>query len=213
VNSSNTDERATPAGEVRSTSATARRPEMVTWQGYREPRLEQVRLLLSDQRRLRASGRLVTAGPDEQFSASFEVGVGEEGTVKRLLLRSATVEEEKQISLSRTADGAWLVDTGKGSERREFGGAMDVDVQFVVLFNSIPIRRLGLHREAGEHVLPVVRVSLPDLSVQVVEQTYRTVSVGDDTSVINFSSGDFSSDLVVDAQGIVVDYPQVSRRI
>ncbi len=213
MNSFNTDERVAPQGETRPPSASARRPEMVTWQGYREPRLEQVRLLLSDQRRLRASGRLVTAGPDEAFSASFEVGVGEEGTVKRLLLRSATVEEEKQISLSRTADGAWLVDSGKGSERAEFDGAMDVDVQFVVLFNSIPIRRLGLHREAGEHVLPVVRVSLPDLSVRVVEQTYRTVSVGEETSVVNFSSGEFSADVVVDGAGIVLDYPEVSHRI
>jgi hypothetical protein len=187
---------------------------MVTWQGYQEPRLEQVRLLLSEPSpRFRASGRLVTAGPREQFSASFELSVGDDSTVKRLLLRSATVEEERQISVSRTADGAWLIDHGSGAERATFDSAVDVDVQFVVLFNSIPIRRLNLHREAGEAVLPVVRVSLPDLSVQVVEHAYRTVSIGDETSVINFSSGDFTADLTVDSRGFVLDYPQVSHRI
>lgn len=185
---------------------------MVTWQGYHEPRLEQVRLLLSDQR-LRASGRLVSAGPSGQFSASFELSVDEFGMVNRLLLRSATAEEERQISVSHTKDGAWLVDHGQGAERADFDGAVDVDVEFVVLFNSIPIRRLGLHREAGEHQLPVVRVSLPDLSVRVVPQTYRTVSVGDDLSVVNFASTDFAADLTVDPRGLVVDYPLVARRI
>lgn len=186
---------------------------MVTWQGYAEPRLEQVRLLLSPDKRLRASGRLVAAGPREQFSASFELSVGEGGQVKRVLLRTATVEEERQVSIARSEDGAWLVDHGKGAERATFDGALDVDVQFSVLFNAIPIRRLGLHREPGEHDLPVVKVTLPDLTVSAVRQSYRTVSVGDTGSVVNFTSGEFDQDITVDATGIVVDYPTISRRI
>jgi hypothetical protein len=186
---------------------------MVTWQGYNEPRLEQVRILLSADKRLRASGRLVAAGPREQFSASFELSVGEGGQVKRVLLRTATVLEERQVSIARSEDGAWLVDHGKGADRATFDGALDVDVQFSVLFNAIPIRRLGLHREEGEHDLPVVKVSLPDLTVQAVRQTYRTVSVGDAESVVHFASGDFEQDIKVDTAGIVIDYPEISRRI
>ena len=187
---------------------------MITWQGIHEPRLEQVRLLLSSDQRLRASGRLVAAGPDEQFNASFEVSVGESGQVNRLLLRTATVLEERQCSLSRTEDGAWLVDHGQGSKRETFNDALDVDVQFAVLFNAIPIRRLGLHREeGGEHALPVVRVNLPDLSVKAVTQTYKTVSVGDDVSVVRFKSGGFEQNIKVDANGLVVEYPLISKRI
>ncbi|SDH25832.1 hypothetical protein SAMN05216553_118183 [Lentzea fradiae] len=186
---------------------------MITWQGIHEPRLEQVRLLLSNDQRLRASGRLVAAGPDEQFNASFEVSVGESGQVTRLLLRTATVLEERQCSLSRTEDGAWLVDHGHGSKRETFNDALDVDVQFAVLFNAIPIRRLALHREASEHALPVVRVSLPDLSVRAVTQTYRTVSVGDDVSVVRFKSGGFEQNIKVDPNGLVLEYPLISKRI
>ncbi|WP_199440781.1 putative glycolipid-binding domain-containing protein [Umezawaea beigongshangensis] len=212
MNSSNSTERVVSSAESRSAPA-PRRPEMLTWQGYDTPRLEQVRLLLSD-RRLRASGRLVAAaGETESFSASFELSAGETGAVTRLLLRTATVEEERQISLSRTEDGAWLVDLGQGVERTDFEGAVDVDVQFVSLFNAIPIRRLGLHREASEHDLPVVRVSLPDLTVRVVRQKYRTVSVGAEESVVNFSSEDFSQDITVDSRGLVLDYPRIARRI
>ncbi len=186
---------------------------MITWQGIHEPRLEQVRLLLSSDQRLRATGRLVAAGPDEQFNASFEVSVGESGQVNRLLLRTATVSEERQCSLSRTEDGAWLVDHGQGSKRETFNDALDVDVQFAVLFNAIPIRRLGLHREEGEHALPVVRVNLPDLSVKAVTQTYKTVSVGDDVSVVRFKSGGFEQNIKVDQNGLVVEYPLISKRI
>lgn len=186
---------------------------MVTWQGYAEPRLEQVRLLLSPDKRLRASGRLVAAGPREQFSASFEVSVGEGGQVKRVLLRTATVEEERQVSIARSEDGAWLVDHGQGAVRNTFDGALDVDVQFSVLFNAIPIRRLALHREEGEHDLPVVKVTLPDLKIEAVQQTYRTVSIGDTESVVSFASGEFVEDITVDAAGVVIDYPRISHRI
>ncbi|MCP2197805.1 putative glycolipid-binding domain-containing protein [Lentzea flava] len=186
---------------------------MITWQGLHEPRLEQVRLLLSSDQRLRASGRMVAAGPDEQFNASFEVSVGESGQVTRLLLRTATVLEERQCSLSRTEDGAWLVDHGQGAKRETFNDALDVDVQFAVLFNTIPIRRLNLHREEGEYDLPVVWVSLPDLSVKVVTQTYKTISVGAEESVVRFRSGGFEQDIKVDQNGLVVDYPLISKRI
>jgi hypothetical protein len=81
-----------------------------------------------------------------------------------------------------------------------------------VLFNALPIRRLGLHRESGVHEVPMVYVSMPDLSVRLVRQTYRTVSVGEDRSVVNFASGDFSADLLVDADGVVIDYPGIATR-
>lgn len=207
MNSFNTAERVPQTGEARSPSA-----QIVTWQGYDVPRLEQVRFLLSE-RKLRASGRIVTAGPEEQFSGSFEVSVGETGNVTRLLLRTATVSEERQISVSRSSEGAWLVDYGQGAERADFDGAVDVDVQSAVLFNAIPVRRLNLQLEPGEHELPVVYVTLPDLSVRLVRQKYRTVSVGEEHSVVSFESGDFQQDITVDRTGLVVDYPGIAYRI
>ena len=87
------------------------------------------------------------------------------------------------------------------------------DVQFAVLFNTIPIRRLDLRREEGEFDLPVVWVSLPELTVKAVTQSYKTVSVGDDFSVVRFKSGGFEQNIKVDSNGLVVDYPLISKRI
>ncbi|MGH3880398.1 MAG: putative glycolipid-binding domain-containing protein [Actinophytocola sp.] len=196
-------------------SAPSRKPIMMTWQGVAaSPRLESVRLLVSDGR-LRASGRVVAAASPttEAFSASFEFTVARSGDVGRGLLRTFTAEEERQISVGRTEDGVWLIDHGQGTERNEFDGAADVDVSGLVTFTALPIRRLGLHRKPGEHDLPVVYVTLPDLSVRLSHQTYRTVSVTDDGAVINYSVPDFSADLTVDRDGLVIDYPGIAKRV
>lgn len=196
------------------TTTITRKPTILTWQGVGAPRLESVRLLVADNR-LKASGRIIAAASDDEpaFSASLEATTDQSGAFGRLLIRSTTAEDECQISVTRTKDGLWLVDRGQGSERAAFGGALDVDVAGAVLFNSLPIRRLGLHKESGRHELPVVYVSLPDLAVRVSQQTYTTVSVGEETSVVNYADETFSADLTVDSNGFVIDYPELARRI
>ncbi|CAM3870422.1 putative glycolipid-binding domain-containing protein [Kibdelosporangium persicum] len=196
------------------TTTITRKPTILTWQGVDTPRLESVRLLVSDDR-LKASGRIIAAatGDEEAFSASFEAGTDQSGAFSRLLIRATTAENECQISVTRTKDGLWLVDRGQGSERAAFGGALEVDVEGSVLFNSLPIRRLGLHREPGTHELPVVYVSLPDLSLRVSQQTYTTVSVGEQSSVVNYADETFSADLTVDSSGFVIEYPHLAHRV
>lgn len=196
------------------TTTLTRRPTILTWQGIGSARLESVRLLVADNR-LRASGRLIAAATDgtEAYSASYEAATDQAGAFNRLLIRATTAEEERQISVSRTEDGPWLVDRGQGSERSAFDGALEVDVAGAVLFNSLPIRRLGLHREPGTHELPVVYVSLPDLSVRVSRQTYTTVSVGEESSVVNYTDEAVTADVTVDSSGFVLEYPLLARRV
>lgn len=195
-------------------SSPQRKQIMMTWQGVTSPRLEAVRLLVSDGR-LRASGRVVAAGSAtaEAYSASFEFSVARTGDVGKGLLRTTTADEERHISVGRTEDGVWLIDHGEDSARNEFEGAADVDVAGMVTFTALPIRRLGLHRKAGEYELPVLYVSMPDLAVRLVHQTYRTVSISDEGAVINYTVPDFSTDLTVDREGMVIDYPGIAKRV
>ena len=189
-----------------------------TWQGSATTSLESVRLVAAEGRVVRASGRFIAAADPragtEAFNASFDLTAGKPLSDGRLLIRATTGTEERQLSASRTDEGQWLVDRGAGSERNAFDGAMDLDVAGCVLFNSLPIRRLGLHREAAEHELAVVYLSLPDLSVSLARQTYRTVSIDPaGGAVVEFRQGDFTAELTVDADGVVVDYPGVATRI
>jgi hypothetical protein len=190
---------------------------MLTWQAEDGHGLEGVRML-PGHGGLRALGRMVRVEPGGDFTASYRLVVGEDGRLARLSLTSATAARERHLTINRTDDGVWLLDTGSGSGavRDDCAGAVDVDLAYSPMFNTIPIRRLGLHREAGEHTLPMVFVSLPELEVRVVEQTYRTVSVLDEGTghaEIGFRWGDFTADLVVDADGVVASYPGLARRL
>lgn len=186
---------------------------MLTWQAENGHGFEGTRLLLG-QGHFRALGRMVRVDPAGDLTASYRLVMKDDGTPERLSVTSATAERERHLTLNRADDGMWLLDTGSGGTRSNFDGAVDLDLAYSPLFNTLPIRRLALHRVAGEHTLPIVFVALPSLTVEVVEQTYRTVSVLDDSghAVIGFWWGDFSADLVVDSEGFVVSYPGIATR-
>jgi uncharacterized protein len=188
---------------------------MLTWLGTGAPHIEGVRVVLGD-RRMRATGALVsTVNVDEPaYTATYSLATGDDGVVSRVSVRAVTADGERQVTLNRSEEGIWLVDHGHGAKRTDFHGAVDVDVAACVLFNSIPVRRLGLHQKPGEHYLPVVYVALPGLSVQLVWQTYQSKPLaGDPQSVVCFRQDQFSADLTVDADGLVLDYPGLAKRV
>jgi hypothetical protein len=185
---------------------------MLTWQADDGHGLEGARVSFAHG--FRAQGRLVR--PD--FTASYRLVVDEDGLLSRLSVTSDTAARERNLTMNRTGDGYWLLDAGRGDggTRSELGGAVDVDLAHSPLFNTLPIRRLGLHKEPGEHTMAMVFVTLPELEVQAVQQTYRTVSVvgpGDDPGVVAFSWDDFHAELVVDVDGLVLSYPGVATRL
>jgi hypothetical protein len=83
------------------------------------------------------------------------------------------------------------------------------------MLNTVPIRRLGLHKAAGEHTLTTVFVSLPELAVSQVTEVYRTVSVLGDSghALIELRRGELVVELVVDADGVLASYPGVATRL
>lgn len=192
---------------------------MLTWLGTGAPHIEGVRVVLGN-RRMRATGAMVSTGvstgnvAEPAYTATYSLATGDDGVVSRVSVRAVTADGERQVTLNRSEEGIWLVDHGRGAKRTDFHGAVDVDVAPCVLFNSIPVRRLGLHQQPSEHHLPVVYVELPGLSVELVWQTYRSALV--DTgpqAVVCFRQDQFNTDLTVDADGLVVDYPGLAKRV
>lgn len=185
----------------------------IGWEADRATGLEGVRLLHGP-RGWRALGRMVRIGPGAAFSASYRLTVGADGCVVRLAITSATGDRERHLTLNRTEDGFWLLDTGTGGRRAEFDGAVDVDVSFSPLFNTLPVRRLGLHTGFGDHLVKVVFVALPELDVEVVEQHYRTVTpLTHGRAVVAFSADGFEADLELDEDGLVTSYPGIAHRV
>ncbi|MGH3912022.1 MAG: putative glycolipid-binding domain-containing protein [Pseudonocardiaceae bacterium] len=206
---------AAEAGQQVPAETAARRTNvtrMLAWAGMDALRLESARVVLGE-RSLRATGSLVAAPREdaEPYSASYSLATDESGVVRRLTVRTTRAQGEEHVTLTRSEEGIWLIDHGSGAVRTNFGGALDVDLAFSPLFNALPVRRLDLHRTATERGLPMVFVSLPDLEVRLIQQTYRTVSVGD-PAVVSLADESFDAELTVDGDGLVLDYPGLAGR-
>ena len=55
-------------------------------------------------------------------------------------------------------------------------------------------------------------VAVPALSVEPSLQRYALVRGDPARPTVRFSAGDFSADLELDADGLVLDYPDLARR-
>ena len=96
----------------------------------------------------------------------------------------------------------------RGDSRAAYEGALDVDVVWSPFFNTLPIRRVGLHEHAESITVPTVYVNLPEMSVASAAISYS--SIGDGMKVHSPTS---DTTLTVDADGFIVDYPGLAARI
>jgi hypothetical protein len=106
--------------------------------------------------------------------------------------------------------GRWLVD---GDPAPHLDGCRDVDLESSAMTNALPVHRLGL-AAAEQADAPAAYVRALDLSVERLEQTYRRI--GDEGARQRYDYAapafDFTSRLVYDESGLVLDYPGVARR-
>jgi hypothetical protein len=89
-------------------------------------------------------------------------------------------------------------------------GCIDVDIMAVTFTNTLPINRLRL--PIGEwREISAAFVAVPELEVRVARQRYTRL--GPNEYRYEGLETNFTSVLTVDDDGIVIDYPQLSRRV
>lgn len=118
------------------------------------------------------------------------------------------IGENIGIVLSSDGNGRW---SDKNGDKPELRGAIDVDIAATPFTNTLPIRRLKLG--AGQSAeIKTVYISLPELTVTSDPQRYTCLEEG---RLYRFESldVDFVRDIEVDADGFVVTYPGLFRRI
>jgi uncharacterized protein len=175
--------------------------------------MESVRVQLSG-KRIKAYGRIVAAaaGSYPAFSASYDLVTDETGATKRLSLTVTLAERERQLSIARDEENMWLVQDHQGtSNRAAYDGALDIDVIFSPFFNALPIRRTDLYKRVDSVILPVVYVTLPDLTVKLARISYT--SGADSTGGVALRSPVAETTISVDDDGFILDYPGLAERI
>ena len=90
----------------------------------------------------------------------------------------------------------------------ELDAADFFDLGWSPLFNSLPVIRDGLLHPGPPRDYLMRWVDVPSLQVSLSEQRYEPLGNG----VVRFRAGEFVSDIRFDAQGFVVNYPEIGRR-
>jgi len=104
--------------------------------------------------------------------------------------------------------GHWTDD--KRDTMPNLDGCQDVDIAATPFTNTLPIRRLAM--SVGNTVeLSMAYVPLP--SLQMCPDGQRYTRIADHRFLYESGDRDFSAKLEVDADGLVMDYPGVFRRL
>jgi uncharacterized protein len=199
-------------------------PKVLLWRRLDEPGTEHV--LVDNAVGLHARGTMTAATPvpfvchyelytDEGWgTARFEATV--EGAGFRRVVRLERAASRWRVTASEQGDlDATLRAAGRppaglpGCEDPDrLRSALDMDLGYSPLTNTLPVRRLALAPGAS-HPVEVAWVLLPSLEVVPSAQTYT--ALGPDR--VRFTSGSFTADITVDADGYVIHYPGLAERV
>ena len=179
------------------------------WQGYGAPSLEIASVELGHGR-LTARGSAIRAAP-EPWTVSYELETTGDFVTASLAVTAWGADWTRSLTLRRGGDGAWR--TEPGGPLAALDGALDCDLAYCCLTNTMPVLRNRLHGRVGSVNLLVAWVSLPDLTVHVSRQRYTHLARASGGAVVKFESGRYTADVEFDAEGFVRDYPGLARRV
>jgi hypothetical protein len=154
---------------------------------------------------LRLSGIVLTPAHGTPLDVRYLVEAGPDGLTRRVELELDGGSTRRVL----LADGAgrWRWDAGQ--ELPEVAGALDVDLTVTPATNTLPIRRLAA-LEAGQAAdLQMAWVQFPGLEVLASAQRYQRLAA----DRWHFSTGDFHAELLVDPDGLVLDYGGLFRSL
>lgn len=186
-------------------------------------------LVLYDDRRGLAARGVAQAADPLPYTCRYDLTTDERWTALRLEVSVEGAGWLRTLRLER-ASGRWRASTGEvgdldaalvaagqpgaglpGTEEPDrLHDVLDVDLSGSCLFNTPPVRRLGLQdaTPGTTHRLTVAWVLVPGLLVVPTEQVYTALDGGN----VRFESEGFSADLQLDAEGYVVRYPGLAER-
>lgn len=127
------------------------------------------------------------------------------------------VREVRVALLDDVASPLVLLSDGAGHWARPDGtllpaldGCLDVDITLTPFTNTLPIRRLDLPIGTSR-ALDMAYIRVPELSIERDPQRYTRL--GDRLYRYESRDSDFSADLPLDPDGLVLDYPGLFRRV
>ena len=167
--------------------------------------------------RLLASGNQLGIEPCS-YRLVYDLRTGEDYVTEELRVKAWSAGWDREIIVTREPESRWTVDMAERGEGApgwqepdvgELSDALDCDLGFSPLFNSLPVLRHRLHAGGEPRDFVMTWISVPDLIVRRSDQRYTPLSGGR----VNFASGDFSADIHFDEYGLVRLYEDFLERV
>lgn len=172
---------------------------------------------------LTAVGVAIGADP-EPYRLDYRLTTGDAFVTARLVVQTEGKRWHRALTLDRASSGEWSCTTetegtldlpAPGGDLAALAGALDCDLGLSPLTNSMPVLRHRLHEGGGPVEFLMAWVSVPDLAVYPSRQRYTFVRRDRTARIVRYESvgGEFVSEIGFDDEGVVLDYPQLARRL
>jgi hypothetical protein len=182
----------------------------VFWQPWHDIGLEHLRLVESDNGAI-ADSLLIQVIDRAPVRLRYEIRVDAAWRVREANIRVCG-PDYRQVKLRTNGSGDWTDANGEALDHLQ--GCIDIDLTATPFTNTLPIRRIGF--EAGEaEEISVAYISVPELSVRHVRQRYTCLEIGEQGGLYRYEGlgTGFETELPVDSAGLVLDYPDIFRRL
>ena len=198
----------------------------VSWLRYEEQGAEYAELSLGEKR---LSARSVAIGAKPvPYLAELKLETVDDFITSKLAITTHGLSWKRSIELRRSEDGVWTAEVAldgevdleePGGDMSQFEGALDPDVELCPILNSPPTLRHRVLEGGTAPEMVMVWVALPSLALNRSVQRYSHLgkdAVGN--HIVRFENpdpdgGGFVQDITFDADGIVLDYPTIAKRI
>ena len=175
------------------------------WQSWEKTGLEHC-VIRSEGLDFLAEGVVIAPGTDKPFACRYALRFNSAWHTQSVSV--ALVGQERSLQLTMNGQGRWHKDA---VPIPELDYALAPDISATPFTNTLAIRRLNLS-EGESADIETAYVDLPSLTVFADPQRYTCLKRG---SLYRFESldSDFNSEISVDADGFVVTYPGLFRRL
>lgn len=168
-----------------------------TWRALEEPGTEQLTLTPTEHGFL-AEGHFAGTWNGEPAAGRYLLRLLPDWRV----VRAEVAWQGRTLVLESDGNGHW---SGPQGPLPDLSGCLDVDIAWTPFTNTLPIRRMG---DSGE--TRAVYISPPDLLPRPAAQRYTCL--GDGRWRYESLVSGYTSEIAVDEEGLVVEYPGVFTR-
>jgi uncharacterized protein len=187
----------------------------VMWSPWTGRGLEHLRLLQHEGREdITADGLILGVKEQAPFRLRYKIRCDPQWRVRAIQL---VLLDDPPRSLHFFTDGLGNWTTESGEALPLLKGCLDVDISATPFTNTLPIRRLAL-QPGPSATIRMAYFSIPQMQVEVTQQRYTCLEVNPSGGRYLFESlvdgvSHFTAELPVDRGGLVLDYPDLFRRV